>query len=172
MKNSIRLLALLLVLVMSLSIVACNGTTEESSQAATESSQTEQNTTDLDAVSDKKAPAPSIPDYKGGDTLVVGYDAFSEKFSPFFATTAYDQDAAGMTQVGLLSTDREGNVVLKGIEGEKIPFNGKEYTYIIHGQALFRASLYHFHPAAGSFPEAGLYPEENHDDCPAAVRRY
>ena len=36
MKNSIRLLALLLVLVMSLSIVACNGTTEESSQAATE----------------------------------------------------------------------------------------------------------------------------------------
>ena len=129
MKNSIRLLALLLVLVMSLSIVACNGTTEESSQAATESSQTEQNTTDLDAVSDKKAPAPSIPDYKGGDTLVVGYDAFSEKFSPFFATTAYDQDAAGMTQVGLLSTDREGNVVLKGIEGEKIPFNGKEYTY-------------------------------------------
>ena len=129
MKNSIRLLALLLVLVMSLSIVACNGTTEESSQAATESSQTEQNTTDLDAVSDKKAPAPSIPDYKGGDTLVVGYDAFSEKFSPFFATTAYDQDAAGMTQVGLLSTDREGNVVLKGIEGETIPFNGKEYTY-------------------------------------------
>lgn len=129
MKNSIRLLALLLVLVMSLSIVACNGTTEESSQAGTESSQTEQNTTDLDAVSDKKAPAPSIPDYKGGDTLVVGYDAFSEKFSPFFATTAYDQDAAGMTQVGLLSTDREGNVVLKGIEGEKIPFNGKEYTY-------------------------------------------
>ena len=129
MKNSIRLLALLLVLVMSLSIVACNGTTEESSQAGTESSQTEQNTTDLDAVSDKKAPAPSIPDYKGGDTLVVGYDAFSEKFSPFFATTAYDQDAAGMTQVGLLSTDREGNVVLKGIEGETIPFNGKEYTY-------------------------------------------
>ncbi len=129
MKNSIRLLALLLVLVMSLSIVACNGTTEESSQAATESSQTEQNTTDLDAVSDKKAPAPSIPDYKGGDTLVVGYDAFSEKFSPFFATTAYDQDAAGMTQVGLLSTDREGNVVLKGIEGEKISFNGTEYTY-------------------------------------------
>ena len=83
----------------------------------------------MDAVSDKKAPAPSIPDYKGGDTLVVGYDAFSEKFSPFFATTAYDQDAAGMTQVGLLSTDREGNVVLKGIEGETIPFNGKEYTY-------------------------------------------
>ena len=128
MKNSIRLLALLLVVVMSLSIVACNNTTEESSVAES-STAIEQNTTDLDAVSDKTAPAPVIPEYNGGDTLVVGYDYFSEKFSPFFATTAYDQDVAGITQVGLLSTDREGNVVLKGIEGEKISFNGTEYTY-------------------------------------------
>ena len=42
------------------------------------------------------------------DTLVVAYDYFSEKFSPFFATTSYDQDAAGLTQVGLLPSDREG----------------------------------------------------------------
>lgn len=68
-------------------------------------------------------------EYKGGDTLVVGYDAFSQKFSPFFATTAYDQDAAGITQVGLLTSDREGNIVLKGIEGETIPYNGKDYKY-------------------------------------------
>ena len=33
--------------------------------------------------------------------LVVGYSPFSEKFSPFFADTAYDQDVAGMTQVSL-----------------------------------------------------------------------
>ena len=128
MKNALRLLALLLVVVMTLSIVACGGNTTDESSAA-ESSEAGEQTNDLDAVSDKKAPTPTIPEYNGGDTLVVGYDSFSEKFSPFFATTAYDQDAAGMTQVGLLSTDREGNVVLKGIEGEKISYNGTEYTY-------------------------------------------
>ena len=69
------------------------------------------------------------PEYIGADTLVVGYSRFSGKFSPFFATTAYDQDVAGMTAVGLISTDREGNVVYKGIEGEKRVFNGTEYTY-------------------------------------------
>ena len=134
MKNSIRLLALLLVLVMTISVVACGGETEESSVAESSTADTSTETStddkaDLDAVSDKKAPTPTIPDYKGGETLVVGYDTFSEKFSPFFATTAYDQDAAGMTQVGLLTTDREGNVILKGIEGETNKFNGKDYLY-------------------------------------------
>ena len=72
---------------------------------------------------------PKEEGYVGADTLVVGYSRFSGKFSPFFATTAYDQDVAGMTAVGLISTDREGNVVYKGIEGEKRVFNGTEYTY-------------------------------------------
>ncbi len=31
--------------------------------------------------------------------LVVGYSPFSGKFSPFFATTGYDMDAAEITQV-------------------------------------------------------------------------
>ena len=68
-------------------------------------------------------------EYKGADTLVVGYSNFSEKFSPFFAESAYDQDVASMTAIGLLGTDREGNVVLKGIDGEKRTYNGTEYTY-------------------------------------------
>ena len=62
------------------------------------------------------------------DTLVVGYDQFSAKFSPFFADTSYDQDVVGMTQLGLLTSDREGNLILNGIEGEKKTFNGTEYT--------------------------------------------
>ena len=64
-----------------------------------------------------------------GDTLVVAYDYFSEKFSPFFATTSYDQDAAGLTQVSLLPSDREGNVLLNAKEGQVVPYNGKDYTY-------------------------------------------
>ena len=61
--------------------------------------------------------------------LVVGYSPFSSKFSPFFAETAYDQDAQGMTQIALIPTDRLGQIVYKGIEGETIEFNGTEYTY-------------------------------------------
>lgn len=61
--------------------------------------------------------------------LVVGYSEFSEKFSPFFAKTAYDSDAVGMTQVALMVTDRVGGIVYKSIAGEKISYNGKEYTY-------------------------------------------
>ena len=38
--------------------------------------------------------------------LVVGYSAFSQKFSPFFAKTGYDQDVADMVSISLMTTDR------------------------------------------------------------------
>ena len=63
------------------------------------------------------------------DTLVVGYDLFSNKFSPFFSETAYDQDVWTLTQVGLLGTDRGGAIVYNGIEGEQRAYNGTNYTY-------------------------------------------
>ena len=66
---------------------------------------------------------------EGSDTLVVGYSAFSNKFSPFFSETAYDQDAQALTQLSLLSSDRMGSVITKGIEGETIAYNGTDYTY-------------------------------------------
>lgn len=62
-------------------------------------------------------------------TLVVAYNKFSNKFSPFFATSAYDVDVYTMTQVGLLALDRGGNIVYRGIEGETTPYNGTDYTY-------------------------------------------
>ena len=61
--------------------------------------------------------------------LVVGYSPFSSKFTPFFAETAYDQDAQLMTQLPLLNSDRMGAVIYKGIEGETINYNGTDYTY-------------------------------------------
>lgn len=61
--------------------------------------------------------------------LVVSSLAFSEKFSPFFADTSYDQDIAGLTQVSLLTTDRVGGIIYKGIEGETVAYNGTDYTY-------------------------------------------
>jgi len=61
--------------------------------------------------------------------LVAGYAAFSQKFSPFFATTAYDQDAQGLTQVSMLTTDRSGAIVYNAIKGETIKYNGVDYFY-------------------------------------------
>ena len=61
--------------------------------------------------------------------LVVGYSPFNSKFSPFFAETAYDQDVADLTQLPLLTSDRTGAIVEKGINGSKIAYNGTDYTY-------------------------------------------
>ena len=61
--------------------------------------------------------------------LVVAYQDFSQKFSPFFADTGYDQDVAGMTQISLLTTDRQGGIIFNAIEGETVSYNGTDYLY-------------------------------------------
>ena len=74
-------------------------------------------------------------DKKGDQTedentpLVVGYAPFNEKFSPFFSESAYDQDVWVMTSLGLLNSDRQGQIIMNGIEGETHAYNGTDYTY-------------------------------------------
>ncbi len=66
----------------------------------------------------------------GADTpLVVAFDQFSEKFSPFFADSVMDNDASDMVQLRLLTYDRMGEVVNGAIEGETRKLGDKEYTY-------------------------------------------
>ena len=62
-------------------------------------------------------------------TLVVGTQNFDGKFSPFFYTNDYENQVMSMVFETLLGTDREGAVVLKGIEGDVRPYNGTDYTY-------------------------------------------
>jgi len=82
-----------------------------------------------------KSPAQTPSETPGGTTtgtttpLVVGYAAFSQKFSPFFSTTAYDMDAQTLTQVSLLTTDRTGGIIYKAIKGETVAYEGKDYLY-------------------------------------------
>lgn len=100
MKKTSRILALVLAMLMCLCLFAgCNG-----------------NSGDGDS---KNETTP----------LVVGYNQFNEKFSPFFSETAYDQDVYAMTQVSLLNSDRTGAVIMNGIEGETHNYNGTDYTY-------------------------------------------
>lgn len=73
------------------------------------------------------------PDGNDGESkdtpLVVGYSAFNQKFSPFFSETEYDQDVWVMTSLGMLNSDRQGQIIMKGIEGETHNYNGTDYTY-------------------------------------------
>lgn len=112
-----KIVALLLALVMIFSLAACGGKTE----TPTETPQNNSNT-----------PAPATPATQPEAepmTLVVGYSPFNSKFSPFFSETAYDQDVWAMTQVSLLGSDRTGAVLLNGIEGDTVNYNGTDYTY-------------------------------------------
>ena len=108
--NAKRLLAALLAVSMTAGIMTSCGKKETESSTPESSS--------------------SEPAVEEDDTpLVVGYAEFSEKFSPFFATTAYDQDVVDITSVFLLTGDRTGAIVEKGIEGETRSYNGTDYTY-------------------------------------------
>ena len=113
-SNLRKLLSLALAFVMVAGILAGCGSSEP---AATE------------APAATEGAAAEAPASTGADTIVYADDYLSEKFSPFFADTSYDQDAVALTQVPLLNSDREGNVVLNGIEGQVIPYNGTDYTY-------------------------------------------
>ena len=121
MKQITKILALVLALVMVLSVFAACGNKTPDPTDPTKGNEATSGTDATDAT--------DPTDAEEDKTLVVAYSYFSNKFSPFFATTAYDQDVASMVSVSLLGTDREGNVVQKGIDGEVRAYNGTDYTY-------------------------------------------
>lgn len=118
MKKLTKILALVLAMAMMLTIFAgCQKTEQPAATAATNG----------DAAVETQAPA---TEGNGGDkTLVVGTQNFDGKFSPFFSTNTYEQEIADLVHLPLLGVDREGAIVLEGIEGEVRPYNGTDYTY-------------------------------------------
>ncbi len=76
-----------------------------------------------------QTPTPTDTTAQENNTLVVGTQNFDGKFSPFFYTNAYENDVISLVHLDLLGTDREGAVVLRGIDGEVRPYNGTDYTY-------------------------------------------
>ena len=109
-KSVKRIACLLLSMFTAFSVVACGGgedssSTANSSSGAGNSSQSTESSTGSSS-SDSK-------DYKY-DTetrpVVFATEALDGNFNPFFATSATDSEMAAMTQIGMLTTDREGNV--------------------------------------------------------------
>ena len=84
---------------------------------------------DKAASTSEVASAASTAETTEGKTLVAAATGFESKFSPFFAAAADDQDIADMVTLYVMGSDRVGNPVLNGIEGETRSYNGTDYTY-------------------------------------------
>ena len=76
-----------------------------------------------EASTEQEAPA------EARGNIVYATSTFGQKFSPFFATTAYDMEVVDLTQALALAADRGGAIIYNGIEGETIDYNGTDYTY-------------------------------------------
>lgn len=61
--------------------------------------------------------------------IVIASTKFSRKFNPFIASSEADKQAVDLTQISLLTNDRAGRLVYKGIDGELRQYNGENYTY-------------------------------------------
>ena len=113
MSNIKKILALVLALVMVLALCACGNSStpapSEETQAPAEETQ--------------------APAEENTSTLVYATSTFGQKFSPFFYTTAYDEEFVSSFTGGLLAADRGGAIIHHGIEGETVEYNGTDYTY-------------------------------------------
>ena len=113
MKNTKQIIALASAAALSVSVLAgCGGAASDATSESTSTATAEASNT---AASD--------------GTLVLAETGFEGKFSPFFASSASDQDVIDLTQLGLLGADRKGEMILNGIEGETREYNGTDYTY-------------------------------------------
>ena len=131
MKRSIYVFLSLLVAV-SFILTACQTATEappvEETEVVAPEEPTEAAPTEM--VYEEEPFGEDLPTAPTIDTpLVVAYQDFSQKFSPFFSDTGYDFDVVGMTQIALLKTDRVGGIIPNAIEGETRSYNGIDYMY-------------------------------------------
>lgn len=125
MKNNTlgRWLALALAAMMLFAVVGCqpaNNNTEEPTPAPAEPTPAPTEEVPAEILPDVPADrydATVTPRTGNNATapLVLSTSTLDGKFSPFFYTSAYDNDVQAETQIGLLYTDKKGNV-LAGVE--------------------------------------------------------
>ena len=125
MKNK-KLVAMLLSMGLAVSSLAACGTTEEAPAPATDETAEEAPAQEAEQTTETTETA----EESGAETtMVYATHTFGQKFSPFFATVAYDQELVDLTQALLLANDRGGAVINNGIEGESVDYNGTSYDY-------------------------------------------
>lgn len=107
-----RILVLVLAAAMTLSLASCRqeSTTTATTAATTTATSTTEPVAVLPDVPANRYDATKTPRTGNNATnpLVVSTGTLDGKFSPFFATSAYDSDVEGMTQLNLLFNDKTG----------------------------------------------------------------
>ena len=135
MRNTKKLLALLLAFVMCLGLLSGCGkkAAEESSapEQPSDSQPVESQDTPSDEVAGYTEPKTKTPGTRTSTgTLVTSVEQGIEaKFSPFFYLSASDASVVEQFTLYCLMSDRVANPVNHGIEGETRPYNGTDYTY-------------------------------------------
>ena len=61
--------------------------------------------------------------------LIIACKEFTKNFNPFSAESEADKQAVDLTQVKLVTNDRAGKILYKGIDGELREYNDENYTY-------------------------------------------
>ena len=74
------------------------------------------------------------------DSIVIMTEELSGLFNPFYATSGTDMDVVGMTQIGMLGTDKEGNPVAGDDESTVV----KAFDYVINGSGEDAKTVYTF----------------------------
>ena len=123
--KSKKVLALLLSAGMTLSMVA--GCTNET--PAAEVPEVTETETETETEGSKPADVTEPVQPAADTTIVYATSTFGQKFSPFFATTAYDMEVVDLTQGALLAADRGGAIINGGIAGDTVTYNGSDYEY-------------------------------------------
>ena len=77
----------------------------------------------------------STPSGTRKDSIVIMTDELSGLFNPFYATSGADMDVVGMTQIGMLSTDKNG----KTVAGEDHATVVLDYDYKIENEGTDNA---------------------------------
>lgn len=68
-------------------------------------------------------------DGQADSPIIIGCDRLNKNFNPFTAKSAGDKEVVRLTQAYLITNDRAGKPVYKGIEGEVRTYKGNGYTY-------------------------------------------
>lgn len=133
MRNTKKLLALLLALAMCLGLLSSCGkkAAEESDTPEPSDSQPVESQTPSDEVAGYTEPKTKTPGTRTSTgTLVTSVEQGIEaRFSPFFYLSASDASVVEMFTLYCLMSDRVANPVNHGIDGETRPYNGTDYTY-------------------------------------------
>lgn len=127
MKNTKKLLALLLAMVLCFGMLAaCGDNSANNSNPPSNSPSGQQSTPPTQS----QTPDPVQSTYDPAtDTLTVGTSYFDGKFSSFFYTNDYESQVLSLIVGGMYGTDRVGAPVFKALTGETREYNGVEYKY-------------------------------------------